>query len=192
MKHLMALLAVFYISGCASNESSPGTFAVADLLGDLDETLADVFVAARDNGLRLVEVQLDLNTVVANTEDGKLKILFLSLGNSAVRASTSQYTVTLGIPENLDQTTVAVSAMPTLKEFSVALEELVRNSEQYTVDDLETKSIKAQLKFYVKESKGVEAKQQFEVVPLTLSAGDAVTSELTQTITLTIQRVNDD
>ena len=193
MKYLVALLALFHISGCASNGPSPvigpGTYAVAELLGDLDETLAEVFVAARDNGLRLAEVKLDLNTVIANKEDGKLKILFLSLGGSTARATTSQYTVTLGIPEKLDETTSAVSATSSLKEFATALGELVRNSEQYTVGDLKTESIKAQLKFYVKETKGVEAGQEFEVVPLTLSAGEAVTAELTQTITLTIRQI---
>ena len=94
--------------------------------------------------------------------------------------------MTLGIPKDLDETTVAVSDTSPLRRFSAALEDLVRDSEKYAVGDLETKLITAQLKFYVKEGISIGAGREFEVLPLTLSAGDAITTELTQSITLTI------
>ena len=192
MSYFVALLAFFLLTGCISTGPSsmtlPRTYAVGELLGDLDETLAEVFVAARDNGLRLTEVKLDLNTVITDRQDGRLEILFLGFGGSATRATTSQYTVTLGVPEKLDETTSPVSATSPLREFASMLGELVHNSEQYTVGDLRTESIRARLKFYVKETRGVDTGKEFVVVPLTISAGETIAEELTQTITLTILR----
>ena len=82
MKYLPLLFGALLVTGCKSNEtvqpSLPSTYAVAELLADFDKALAGVFVAARDNGLRLTEAKLDLKTVVTNDEHRNSKSCFLA------------------------------------------------------------------------------------------------------------------
>jgi hypothetical protein len=180
--------------GCPSNgpqivdEAGLGTYPVAKLMERLDDVIGPVAAEARKNGLSLTTVKLTFNVVVTDEKAGELGLLFVKAGGEAKSATTTQYTVELGVPSDVDQGFVPVSTDDYLRSFSNALHTLVAESASYSIEDLTTQKISGQLKFYILAKEGVGAEAEFKVVPITIKAGAAATEERTQQIDLVFEK----
>lgn len=188
MKKLICMILVLSMCGCSPTptKNTPeivNTYSVSDFLSKLDGALIAVAAVAKGNGLKLDQVKLDFNVVLAEETSGELKILFLKFGRASKNATTTSYVITLGAPEDLAKRTGQVSGA-FLQTFADALKELIANSDQYKVAGLVTHEISASLKFYIKDHDTGGLAHEFEVVPVSLKIGDATTEESTQTITL--------
>ena len=107
-----------------------------------------------------------------------------SLGGGRKEATTTTYTVKLGVPPGIEADVDSVSTDDYLEKFIAALTQIVSDADQYRVSDLATNEISASLRFFIQEKGGVGLENEFEVVPVSVKAGSSTTNERTQMITL--------
>lgn len=193
MKVTIVMGIALFLAGCVNGPAKPSdqivnTYSVTEFMGRLDDAITPAAVAARDNGLLLTGVKLTFNVVLTEKESGEIKILFIKVGGSNTTARTTEYTVTLGAPEDLAEGFGKVSVDDKyLKNFAAALEGLVADSSKYSVGELVTHKVTASLKYYIQDNSTGGLDHEFEVIPVSLKVGTAVSEAATQTILLTFE-----
>jgi Trypsin-co-occurring domain 2 len=172
----------------AQTTTADNRVAVEELLGQVQDALGLAETNAPTGHARLDSVTLELKTVAARVEGGRIRFFIFQFGSETETTSTSTITLTLSRPEVAKVRAAELLAPPPfvsgLKDLIVAAWEAV-NAGRDRIEGLQPTKVSCEISFGVRRQGNRQL--SIAVVPLSVEAGRASSRQAVQTITITFR-----